>query len=49
MDHVNKYHLINVLDEDLRIVKVMTEQEVFDAIMLHNANATFDILLEKSH
>lgn len=45
MDRANRYHLVSVLDEDLRVVKVMTEQEVLDAMLLHNANTTFDNLL----
>jgi len=45
MDHSNRYHLVSVLDEDLHVIKVMTEQEILDALMLNNFNITFDDLL----
>jgi stage IV sporulation protein FB len=38
MDYANKFHIINVLDENLRIVKVFSEQEILDAIIINNIN-----------
>ena len=45
MDYANMFHLVNVLDDELRVVKVMTEQEILDALMLNNVDTTFDKLL----
>jgi len=48
MDYANMFHLINVLDEDLRVIKVMTEQEILDALLLNNIDTTLDELLSIS-
>ena len=45
MDYANMFHLVNVLDDDLRVIKVMTEQEILDALMLNSMDITFDKLL----
>ncbi|HEY5586557.1 MAG TPA: site-2 protease family protein [Ruminiclostridium sp.] len=45
MDYANMFHLVNVLDENLRLIKVMTEQEILDALMLNSIDTTFDKLL----
>ncbi len=45
MDYANMFHLVNVLDDELRVIKVMTEQEILDALMLNNVDTTFDKLL----
>ena len=45
MDYTNMFHLVNVLDKDLRVIKVMTEQEILDALMLNNIDTTFEKLL----
>jgi len=47
MDYVNRFHIVNILDEDLCIIKVMTEQEILDALMLNNIDTTFDELLSR--
>lgn len=45
MDYTNMFHLVNILDDELRVIKVMTEQEILDALMLNDINTTFDKLL----
>lgn len=44
MDHKDKFHIINVLDEELRIIKSMTEQEFLNAVMQCSPDTTFDKL-----
>lgn len=44
MDYKDRFHIINVLDEELRIIKVMTEQEFLDAIIQCSPETTFDKL-----
>jgi len=48
MDYANMFHLVNVLDQDLRVLRVMTEQEILDALMINNLDTTFDKLLTSS-
>ena len=48
MDHTNMFHLINVLDDDLKIIRVMTEQELLDVLMLNSVDTTFDKLFNSS-
>lgn len=48
MDYVNMFHIVNVLDDSLRVIKVMTEQEILDALMVKSIDTTFDELLEVS-
>ncbi|PYG87296.1 stage IV sporulation protein FB [Ruminiclostridium sufflavum DSM 19573] len=45
MDYANMFHIVNVLDENLKIIKVMSEQEILDAIISGNINATVEELL----
>ena len=45
MDYANMFHLVNVLDDDLRVIKVMTEQEILDALMVNNMDTTLDKLV----
>jgi len=45
MDYANMFHIVNVLDDEFRVVKVMTEQEILDALMLNSMDTTFDKLL----
>lgn len=45
IDYANRFHIINVLDDDLRIIKVMTEQEILDALMVNSIDTTIDELL----
>lgn len=46
IDYANRFHIINILDDDLKIVKVMTEQELLDALMINSIDTTIDKLLE---
>jgi stage IV sporulation protein FB len=48
MDYANMFHLVNVLDDDLRIIQVMSEQEILDALMINNLDTTMDKLLTPS-
>ena len=36
MDYANMFHMVNVLDENLRIVRVISEQEILDALITNN-------------
>ena len=45
MDYTNKFHMVNVLDENLRIVKVISEQEILDAIIINNINTEIGKIL----
>ncbi len=46
MDHVDKFHIVHVLDEDFKVVKVLTEQEILDWLIIASQDATFDNLLQ---
>ncbi len=45
MDHANMFHLVSILDEELKIIKVMTEQEILEVLMIYNADTTFEKIL----
>jgi CRISPR/Cas system-associated endonuclease Cas3-HD len=36
----DKYHIIHIADENLNILKEVTEQQVIDAILMHNVGKT---------
>ncbi len=42
MDYANMFHKVNVLDENLRITKVISEQEILDAIVKNNIDTEID-------
>jgi len=42
------FHLIHVLDKNLSIVKVFTEKEIIDAMVLYNAEISFEELINES-
>lgn len=42
----DRFHIIHVLDDDLKVVRVMTEHEVIEAMLKYNAEITFDELLK---
>ncbi|MDF2986527.1 MAG: peptidase [Eubacterium sp.] len=46
MDYIDRFHIINVLDENFRVIKVMTEQEILDAIIGNTPDTTFDKLVQ---
>ncbi len=45
MDHTDKFHLVHVLDDNFKVVKVLTEQELLDSLIKTAPEATFDNLL----
>lgn len=45
MDYIDRFHIINVLDDNMRVIKVMTEQELLEAIMENTPDTTFDNLV----
>lgn len=48
MDYTDMFHLVNVLDEDLKLIKTFTEQEVIDALISGTGDLTFgDMINEK--
>jgi len=42
----DKFHFVYVLDEDLKLLRVFTENEILDAIVEGDNNTTFETLLE---
>lgn len=49
MDYIDRFHIINVLDDNFRVIKVMTEQEVLDAIIGNTPDTTFDKLVQMEY
>lgn len=45
MDYADMFHLVSILDDNLRVIRVMTEQEILDAGIENGADVTFDKLL----
>lgn len=45
-DYMDSFHIINVLDENFRIVMVLTEQQVLDAVIKYSTDTTFDNLVQ---
>lgn len=48
IDYANMFHIVNILDQQLRIIKVMTEQEILDALMSNSMDTTLEKLLNSS-
>jgi len=44
----DRFHIIHVLDDDLKLVKSLTEQEIMDAIFENSADITFGELVKKA-
>lgn len=44
-DYIDRFHIVNVLDDDLKVIKVMTEQELIEAIIRNTPDTTFDNLM----
>lgn len=42
MDYANMFHIVRVLDENLKIVKVVSEQEILDALITNNIDTEID-------
>jgi len=42
----DRFHIIHVLDNDLRLVKTFTEQEIFEAILKSEGDMTFEQLID---
>jgi stage IV sporulation protein FB len=47
MDYADVFHLINVLDDSMRLKWVLTEQEILDALMENRYDTTISELLTK--
>ena len=45
MDYANMFHMVNVLDENLRIIKVVSEQEILDALITNNIDTEINRIL----
>ncbi|MFZ5990093.1 MAG: hypothetical protein ACOYWZ_23605 [Bacillota bacterium] len=41
----DRFHIIYVLDEDMKLIKIFTEQEVIDYMIKYNAEMSFDELI----
>lgn len=46
MDHTDRFHIVHILDENFRVVKVMTEQEILNEIINNTSDTTFDKLMD---
>ncbi len=46
MDYTDMFHIVNVLDEDLKIVKTFTEQEVIDELISGTGDLTFGDMIK---
>lgn len=44
----DRFHIIHVLDNDLKLIKIFTEQEVFEAMLKREGDITFEELLESN-
>ena len=42
----DRFHIINVLDENLKLVRIFTEQEVMDAMLEYESDLTFGKLID---
>jgi len=42
----DRFHIIYVVNENMRVVRVFTEQEIIDYIMKYNADISFRDLME---
>ncbi|KNY27081.1 peptidase M50 [Pseudobacteroides cellulosolvens ATCC 35603 = DSM 2933] len=38
----DRFHIIHVLDEDLKLLKVFTEQDIMDGVVKHSGDMTFE-------
>lgn len=38
MDYANMFHMVNVLDDNLKIIKLVSEQEILDALVTNNVD-----------
>ncbi len=43
----DRFHIIHVLDDDLKLVRMYTEQEIIDGIMKYSADITFEEFIKK--
>ena len=48
-DHIDRFHIVNVLDDDLKVIKVMTEQELVEAIVRNTPDTTFENLVQMGY
>lgn len=48
MDYSDVFHIVNVVDTDLHIIGVLTEQEIVDSLVLYSTDITFEKLLSLS-
>ena len=45
MDYADMFHIVYILDDEMKIIHIMTEQEVIDALIDNNYDVTFEQLL----
>ena len=38
----DRFHIIHVLDDDLKLMKVFTEQDIMDGVVKHSGDMTFE-------
>jgi stage IV sporulation protein FB len=44
----DRFHLVNILDSDLKIIKVMTEEEIINAMILYGTDLTLTEVISKN-
>jgi stage IV sporulation protein FB len=42
----DRFHFVYVVDNDMRLIKVFTEQEIIDGMLEHNSHMTFEELIK---
>lgn len=44
MDYSDMFHIVEIIDKDMHIIGVMTEQEIVDSLVLNSMDITFETL-----
>ena len=42
----DRFHIVYIVDESMRLVKVLTEQDVLEGVLRHDPNMRFEDLLK---
>ncbi|MDP4180783.1 MAG: site-2 protease family protein [Bacillota bacterium] len=45
----DRFHIIHVLDEDLKLINVFTEQDIMDGVIKYNTDMTFEEFIMKNN
>lgn len=44
----DRFHLIHVLDDELRLIKILTEHEIMDGMLKYNSEMTFEEFIKRN-